>query len=185
MGSDSCRAEQALGCIVGDPAEGPARLAEGRGIAALDIACADDEVGLARFELRQHLGQQRFVMLQIAIHHGHERRAGRENALDAGPGQAPARDTPEAAYPSVRGAQRLGGGGGAVRRIVVDDDDFPLCVGQGAGDPLHQLGDIAGLVEGRDDDGQFRRGTEIGSGLGLWRRYGRRDGGNGHANATQ
>ena len=51
-------------------------------VAALDVAAADGEVIFAGLQRRQHVGQAGLVVLQVAVHHGHELCRGRQAALD-------------------------------------------------------------------------------------------------------
>ena len=67
------------------------------GAAALDIAAADGEFCLPVLQCSEHPRQLRFVVLQIGIHHGHERRARCQNTFDARAGQPAASNAPDAA----------------------------------------------------------------------------------------
>jgi len=48
------------------------------------IPAGDHQIGRALAQFPQHAGQQTLVVLKIAVDHRHERRRGREDALDAG-----------------------------------------------------------------------------------------------------
>ena len=145
----------------GQTADRAARFVEGAGAAAFDVAAGGDEVCLAGAQGGQHGGQHAFVMLQVGIHHGDEGRAGRQDAFDAGAGQAAAADTAQAAHARIDCGDRLGGFGRAVGRIVVDEDRFPGDAVKRRVEPAHQFGHIVPLLEGRKDNGQLDPGTRL------------------------
>ena len=118
-------AQHALGDLGGERAGAGALLVEAVGAAAFDVTAADHELGLAALQQRQHLRQLRLVVLQIGVHHGREGRARRQNAFDAGAGQAAPPDPPDAADAAILPRQAAHHVPGPVGRIVVDEDDFP------------------------------------------------------------
>jgi hypothetical protein len=120
--------------------------------AAFDIAAADHEFRLPALQQRQHLRQLRFVVLQVGIHHGRERRAGGQNALNAGAGQPAPADPSQTSDPAILPREIAHHVRGRVRGIVVDEDDLPGHPFQGRLELLVQLGDVVALVEGGDDD---------------------------------
>lgn len=131
-------------------------LVEAFALVALDVAAADDEVGLIACEQQQHLRQLCLVVLEVGVDHGGERRAGGQDALDARARQAAAADAADAAHAAVLLRQRPHHVGGAVGRIVVDEHDFPGNVDKRRLQPPVQHRDVVALVESRDDDRQFR-----------------------------
>ena len=141
------------------PADRGPRRAPGADGAVLDVATADDDVELAVGHQLDHARQQRLVVLVVGVDDGEERCRRGEHAFEAGRRQAAPADALDAAHPRVglgHGAQR---DAGVVGRVVVDEDELPVDAGQGLGDGLLQGGDVAGLVEGRDDDGELRHGV--------------------------
>ena len=143
-----------------------ALLVETVGAAAFDIAAADHEIGLAALQQRQHLRQLRLVMLQVGVDHRGAGRAGGQNALDAGAGQAAPPDPPDAADAGILPRQAAHHVPGAVGGIVVDEDDFPGDAGERRLQPPEQRGDVVALVEGGDDDRKLRRRSGLRRGFG-------------------
>src|SRR6185437_416016 len=91
----------------------------------------------------------------------HEGCAGRQNALDAGAGQAATADPAQAAHPRVAGGDRLGGLRRAVGRIVIYEDRFPRDTLQRSVQPAHEFGDIVALIVGGKYDGQLDGGHAV------------------------
>ena len=125
MGSAISTFSTRLGDFGGKRADAGALLVETVGAAAFDIAAADHEFRLAALQQRQHLRQLRLVVLQIGVDHRRIGRAGGQNALDAGAGQAAPPDPADAADAWILPRQAAHHFPGAVRRIVVDEHDFP------------------------------------------------------------
>ena len=149
-------AQHALCHLGGELTGAGALLVETVGAAALDIAAADHEIGPAGLEQPQHFRQLRLVMLQVGVDHCGARRAGRENPLDAGAGQAAPPDPPDAANAGILPRQAAHHVPGAVGGIVVDENDFPGHAGKRSLQPVEQRGDVVALVEGGDDDRKLR-----------------------------
>ena len=99
-------------------------------------------------------------MLQVGVHDRDIAGLAREHALEASAGEAAAADAADAAHAAVGLADGAGGGGGAIGRIIVDENDFPIARGEHVGEPLDQERNVGPLVEGRHDDGEFRRRTQ-------------------------
>ena len=148
--------QHALGHFGGERAGAGALPVEAVGAAAFDVAAADHEIGLAALQQRQHLRQLGLVMLQVGVDHRGAGRAGGQDALDAGAGQAAPPDPPDAADPAILPRQLAHDLPGAVGGIVVDEDDFPGDAGERRLQPPVQLGDVVALVEGGDDDRKLR-----------------------------
>ena len=157
MGSAILTRSTRLADFGGELAGAGTLLVETVGAAAFDVAAADHEVGLAGLQQRQHLRQLGLVVLQVGVDHGGAGRAGGQNALDAGAGQAAPPDPPDAADAGILPRQAAHHVPGAVGGIVVDEDDFPGHAGERGLQPPEQRGDVVALVEGGDDDRKLRR----------------------------
>src|SRR6185295_16225351 len=94
-------AERPLGDLGRKRADAGALLVKTVGAAALDIAAADHELGLAALQESEHLRQLRLVMLQVGVHDSGKRRAGCQDALDAGAGKAAPADAADTAHARV------------------------------------------------------------------------------------
>ncbi len=127
------------------------------GAAALDEARADGEIGPG-FDLLQHRRQQFFVVLQIAVHDGDGAGGGGQHALDAGAGEAPATDAPDAAHTRVGAGNLAHRLGGPVRAIVVDENHLPLDRLERLAQARHENGNVTNFVERGNDHRQRRRG---------------------------
>ena len=125
------------------------------GAAAFDITRPGHQVGLAAFQLGQHLRQNLFVMLQVGVYHRDKGRGRRQHAFDAGAGKATPPDPADTAHPQVCCADGLYGIGSAVGRIVIDENGFPRDSRQRQIQPAHQFGDIAPLFIGGNDNGEL------------------------------
>ena len=150
---------------------------EAVGAAAFDIAAADHELGRAGLQQLKHLRQLGLVVLQVGVDHGGAGRAGRQDTLDTGAGQAAASDPPDTANAAILPREIAHHLPGAVGRIVIDKDDFPGDARERSFQPPQQRGDIITLIEGRDDDRELRRTA------GLQRDFGARSDGFIHAAA--
>ena len=147
-------------------ADAGALLVEAVGAAALDIAAADHEFRLTALQQGDHLRQLRFVVLQIGVHHRRIGGARRQDALDAGAGQAAPPDPPDTADPGVLPRQGPHHLPGTVRRIVIDKDDFPGDAGERRVQPPVKYRDVVAFVEGRDDNGKLRQTGGLRQGFG-------------------
>ena len=123
--------------------------------AAGDVTAADNDIAVPVAERGEHLRQDRFVVLQVGIHHRDIGRGGGEDAFDAGTGEAAAADALDAAGAAVAVSDVAHRRGRAVRRIVVNEDHFPVEPGEDRVQAFEQRDDIVVLVEGRNDDRQF------------------------------
>jgi hypothetical protein len=126
--------------------------------AARDVAAAHRDVDVAAPERGQHRRQDRFVVLQVGVHHRDVRRRAGERALDAGRRQAASPDALDDPHARVALADPTHGLGGPVGRVVVDVDHFPRDAREGDVEPAHELGDVVRLVERGHDDRQFGAG---------------------------
>ncbi len=97
-------------------------------------------------------------MLQVGVHDGDIGRAGGQDPFDGCPGQSAPADAAQTAYASVHGGKPFHHIGRAVGRIVVDENGLPRDILQRPVQTLKQDGDIAALLERRNDNGEFGRG---------------------------
>ena len=102
-----------------------ARRREAFGRSIVGDARADGQIAAARGERLVHGGQDRFVVLQVAVDHRDELGARRQPAFDHRARQTNAIDPPDAADARVGFREPEGDIGRAVGRIVVDDDHLP------------------------------------------------------------
>jgi hypothetical protein len=100
-------------------------------------------------------------MLQVGVDHGGIRRARRQDALDAGAGQAAPPDPPDAADAGIVPRQRADHVPGTVGGIVVDENHFPDSTRKRRLQPPIQRGDVVALVEGGDDDRKLKRNSAL------------------------
>ncbi len=139
----------------GELAEAEALLIETVSAAAVDIAAADHNISLAPLDQAEHLRQLRFVVLHIAVDDGGARRARREHALDAGPGQTTAADALDAANPRVVFANSPHLVRRTIRRIVINEDDLPGNSSERLVELVDQRANVTTLVKRRDDHRQL------------------------------
>ena len=95
-------------------------------------------------------------MLEVAIHHRHERRGTGHDPLDDRAGQSPASDPVQALDPGIHRGHGLNLGRRSVGRVVIDEDDLPADITQGGLDEADEPAHIGPLIERRDNDGQFK-----------------------------
>ena len=110
--------------------------------AGISVAAGDDDIEALRPDLRQHLRQQRFVVLKIAVHDSNIRRSARQDAFDTGGREAAAAQPLHTAEITLEPRQRAHDIGGSVGRVVIDKDRFPADAGERAGEALDQRCDI-------------------------------------------
>ena len=94
-------------------------------------------------------------MLQVGVHHGDDRGAGGQHALDAGAGETAAVDPAQTAHALVLLRDFLRQRRGAVGAVVVHDDHFPGNASQRLVHAPDQLAKIAAFIEGGNDEGKF------------------------------
>ena len=105
-------------------------------------------------------------MLQVRVHHGHDRRGRGAHAFDRRAGKAAtseALDHPDARVAATDLARRIGG---TVAAVVVDEDRLPTRRAERRFEPGDHRRDVGGFIEGRQDDGQLERlgGDSLGGG---------------------
>ena len=119
--------------------------------AAIDVARADDEIGVLRE--RQEVGQVFGIVRVVGVHLEDELVAVLDGIVKAEyvrGAQAHLAGAVQRADPRIRRADLVDELAGAVGRVIVDDQDVGL--GREAQDVRDQAGDILALVIGRDDD---------------------------------
>ncbi len=116
------------------------------------IAAAHHDVDVTLAQSREHLRQQRFVVLQVGVDHRDVRGRCGKNPLHHGAGEASPADPVQAPHIRSRLRELAHGVGGAVRRIVVNEHDLPRLPVENPLEPLRQLYDVILLVESRCDD---------------------------------
>jgi len=104
----------------------------------------------------KHGRQQTLVVLQVSVDDGVEPAARHRHSFHARARQATPADPAQAADTFIATPNLLDEISGAVGRVIVDNQDFPADVRQTCLDAANQFGDVARLVEGRDDDRKFK-----------------------------
>ena len=136
-------------------------------VGARHVPAADGDVVLAAPQCRQHVGQLRLVVLEVAVDHRHVLRRGGQRALDHRRGQAAAADAADAADAPIGLGNAADLGGGAVRAVVVDVHHLPGDAVQRGVQPGDQRRDIGTLIVTGDDDSQHRRAASDAAGVDL------------------
>ncbi len=107
-------------------------------------------------------------MLQVGVERGDVTRLARQHALEQGAGKTAAADAPDAANAAVGFADGTGDGCRSIGRVVVDKNDFPINSDQEGAATVRRESGCSPAVQGRDDDGNFRRrGDGWRNGVGL------------------
>ena len=132
---------------------------------AIEIAARHGHIGASRAQrLRASATSNRLVMLKVGVHHGHVAGLARQHALEAGAGEAAPADAADAADAAIARADGARGRGRAVRRVVVDENNLPVArPSRSCASRSTRSRNIGLFVEGRNDDGEFRRGPHGGA----------------------
>lgn len=126
--------------------------------AAGDVAAGDDQVQSFAAEAGDHVRDDGFIVLEIAVHDDDEGSGGGEHAFDAGRGEADAADALQDADARVDAAELAADVGGAVGGVVIDEEKFPVFVSQDGGQFVVEDGDVGPFFEDGDNDGDIRGG---------------------------
>ena len=156
-------AEQEAHQRIGAAADARALFRKPGGRPAIQIAARHCHIGASRAQRFQHRYQQSLVMLKVGVHHGHVAGLARQHALEASARQAAPAYAADAADAAIVRADGARGRGRAVRRVVVDENNLPVARRQKLRQPLDQKWNIGLFVEGRNDDGELRRGPHGGA----------------------